>query len=416
MQSSAIGLDGFDATSALHSNRVSDLSDVFCEPLAMTSAYTFASAQEAAERFSGQQQGNVYSRFTNPTVQAFEGRVAALEQAEDAVAFASGMGAFTALCHGFLQQGDNIVCSRDVFGTTASAFSVYMARFGIEARFVDLTDLGQWQQAIDDKTRLVVLESPSNPLLKIGDIRAVSLLAHAKDALVVVDNTLLTPVLQRPHSLGADLVIHSAGKYMDGQGRALAGVVTGSRSLMQVLRGVLRTLGISCSPFNAWLLLKSLETLEIRMLRVQQGALELAQWLGEQPLVSAVHYTGLAQHPQHALACRQQDGHGGLLSFEIFGGQAAAWQWIDQLQCVARCTNIGDTRSMVTHPASTTHGRLDAQARRHAGISDGLIRLCVGLERVSDIKADLQQAFDAVAYQPTVQAAPGRPRSVVANG
>ncbi|MFD2644313.1 aminotransferase class I/II-fold pyridoxal phosphate-dependent enzyme [Pseudomonas japonica] len=416
MQSSAIGLDGFDATSALHSNRVSDLSDVFCEPLAMTSAYTFASAKEAAERFSGQQPGNVYSRFTNPTVQAFESRVAALEHAEGAVAFASGMGAFTALCHAFLQQGDNIVCSRDVFGTTVSAFSVYMARFGIEARFVDLTDLTQWQQAIDDRTRLVVLESPSNPLLKIGDIRAISFLAHQKDALVVVDNTLLTPVFQRPHTLGADLVIHSAGKYMDGQGRALAGVVTGSQRLMQALRGVLRTLGISCSPFNAWLLLKSLETLEIRMLRAQQSALELADWLSGQPLVSAVHYTGLPHHPQHALACSQQDGHGGLLSFEIVGGQPAAWQWIDELRCVARCTNIGDTRSMVTHPASTTHGRLDAEARHQAGISDGLIRLCVGLERVSDIKADLQQAFDAVSFQRTVQASPGLSLSAVCNG
>jgi O-succinylhomoserine sulfhydrylase len=413
MQSSAIELDCFDATSALHSNRVSDLSDVFCEPLAMTSAYTFASAEEAAQRFSGQQQGNVYTRFTNPTVQAFESRVAALEQAESAVAFASGMGAFTALCHAFLQQGDNILCSRDVFGTTVNAFSLYMARFGIEARFVDLTDLAQWQQAIDGKTRLVVLESPSNPMLKIGDIRAISVLAHAKGALLVVDNTLLTPVFHRPHSLGADLVIHSAGKYMDGQGRALAGVVTGSRSSIEALRGVLRTLGISCSPFNAWLLLKSLETLEVRMMRVQQSALELAHWLNEQHLVSAVHYTGLAEHPQHALACSQQDGHGGLLSFEIVGGQAAAWQWIDELRCVARCTNIGDTRSMVTHPASTTHGRLSADARQQAGITDGLVRLCVGLERVADIKADLQQAFNAVHLQRTAQ---GPLRSTVFNG
>lgn len=276
MQSTVISQDNFDATLALHTHRVSDLSDVFCEPLAMTSAYTFASAKEAWERFSGQQEGNVYSRFTNPTVQAFESRVAALENAESAVAFASGMGAFTALCHAFLEQGDNIVCSRDVFGTTISAFGYYMARFGIEARFVDLADLAQWQSSIDDKTRLVVLESPSNPLLKVADIRAICALAHEGGALVAVDNTLLTPVFQRPHTLGADLVIHSAGKYMDGQERALAGVVTGSQSLMKVLRGVLRTLGISCSPFNAWLLLKSLETLEVRMMRVQESAFELA--------------------------------------------------------------------------------------------------------------------------------------------
>ncbi|MEZ1436763.1 MULTISPECIES: aminotransferase class I/II-fold pyridoxal phosphate-dependent enzyme [Pseudomonas] len=421
MQSTVIGLDDFNATDfnatgALHAHRVSDLSDVFCEPLAMTSAYTFASAKEACERFSGQQQGNVYSRFTNPTVQAFESRVAALERAESAVAFASGMGAFTALCHAFLQQGDNIVCSRDVFGTTVNAFSYYMARFGIEARFVDLTDLAQWKSAIDGRTRLVVLESPSNPLLKIGDIRAISMLAHEKGALLVVDNTLLTPVFQRPHTQGADLVIHSAGKYMDGQGRALAGVVTGSQSLLQVLRGVLRTLGISCSPFNAWLLLKSLETLEVRMMRAQESAFELARWLMDQDLVTAVHYTGLEHHPQHALACRQQDGHGGLLAFEIVGGQAAAWQWIDQLRCVARCTNIGDTRSMVTHPATTTHGRLDAQARQQAGISDGLIRLCVGLERVDDIKADLQQAFQAVSSQRSMVPTAGRAQNAVFNG
>lgn len=416
MQSTVIGLDGFNATLALHTHRVSDLSDVFCEPLAMTSAYTFASAKEASERFSGQQQGNVYSRFTNPTVQAFESRVAALEHAESAVAFASGMGAFTALCHAFLQQGDNIVCSRDVFGTTVNAFSYYMARFGIEARYVDLTDLAQWQSAIDGKTRLVVLESPSNPLLKIGDISAISALAHEEGALVLVDNTLLTPVFQRAHTLGADLVIHSAGKYMDGQGRALAGVVTGSQSLMQELRGVLRTLGISCSPFNAWLLLKSLETLEIRMMRVQESAFELAHWLKSHGLVTAVHYTGLEHHPQHALACRQQDGHGGVLSFEIVGGQAAAWQWIDELRCVARCTNIGDTRSMVTHPATTTHGRLDAEARLQAGITEGLIRLCVGLERVNDIKADLKQAFHAVSLQRPISAPLSLAGNAVSNG
>lgn len=416
MQSTVISQDNFDATLALHTHRVSDLSDVFCEPLAMTSAYTFASAKEAWERFSGQQEGNVYSRFTNPTVQAFESRVAALENAESAVAFASGMGAFTGLCHAFLEQGDNIVCSRDVFGTTISAFGYYMARFGIEARFVDLADLAQWQSSIDDKTRLVVLESPSNPLLKVADIRAICALAHEGGALVAVDNTLLTPVFQRPHTLGADLVIHSAGKYMDGQGRALAGVVTGSQSLMKVLRGVLRTLGISCSPFNAWLLLKSLETLEVRMMRVQESAFELAHWLTKQDLVTAVHYTGLSSHPQHALACSQQDGHGGLVSFEIVGEQPAAWQWIDELRCVARCTNIGDTRSMVTHPATTTHGQLDTQDRYHAGIKDGLLRLCVGLERVSDIKADLQQAFDAVSRQRARAALVGLVGKAVPNG
>lgn len=387
---------GFDGTAATHIGMTQDLSDAFCEPLAMTSAYTFASARDAWEKFSGQQPGNVYSRFTNPTVRAFERRVAALEGAEDAVAFASGMGAITGLCQALLSQGDNVVCSRDVFGTTITALRTYMGRFGIEARLVELTDLEAWRQAIDGGTRLVLLESPSNPALKVGDIAEICRIAHAQGALVAVDNTLLTPVFQRPHRLGADLVVHSADKYMDGQGRALAGVVTGSGEPMKELRGVLRTLGSSCSPFNAWLLLKSLETLEVRMQRVEASALALARWLGSQPLVEAVYYTGLEEHPQHALACRQQQGHGGLLSFRIRGGQAAAWQWVDALQLVARCTNIGDTRSMVTHPATTTHCRLGVEERQLAGIPDGLLRLSMGLERLDDLKADLCQAFAEV--------------------
>ncbi|MDH2197786.1 MULTISPECIES: PLP-dependent aspartate aminotransferase family protein [Pseudomonadaceae] len=386
----------FDASSAVHVGRDCDMTDVFCEPLAMTSAYTFASARDAWERFSGQKEGNVYTRFTNPTVRAFERRIAHLEGADDAVAFASGMGAIASLCHALLQQGDGIVCSRDVFGTTVSAFRHYMGRFGIRSRFAELTDLSSWAEAIDERTRLVVLESPSNPTLKVGDIRAICRLAHARGALVAVDNTLLTPVFQRPHRLGADLVIHSAGKYIDGQGRALAGVVTGSPELMKELRGVLRTLGTSCSPFNAWLLLKSLETLDVRMQRVQDSALALADWIGRRESVLQVHYTGLESHPQRDLACRQQHGHGGLLSFCVRGGQSAAWQWIDALQLVARCTNIGDTRSMATHPATTTHCRLSEAERHTAGIADGLLRLSVGLEALDDLKVDLGRAFDVI--------------------
>ncbi|MCW2292377.1 O-succinylhomoserine sulfhydrylase [Pseudomonas sp. BIGb0408] len=399
MDEDMVDLAGFDSTAALHRGREIDVSDVFCEPLAMTSAYTFTSAQDAWERFSGQKEGNVYSRFTNPTVTALERRVAAMESAEDAVAFASGMGAFAGLCHAFLQQGNNIVCSRDVFGTTVNAFRNYMGRFGIESRFVDLTDLSQWDAAIDGNTRLVVMESPSNPTLKIGDIQAISRFAHAKGALLVVDNTMLTPVFQQPHTFGADLVIHSAGKYMDGQGRVLAGIVTGSTVMTRELRGVLRTLGISCSPFNAWLILKGLETLEVRMLRVQDSAIELSNWVSRQGCVRSVHYTGLTDHPQFALASRQQQGHGGLICFEVKGGQEAAWRWIDALLLVARCTNIGDTRSMVTHPATTTHCRLSEIERQMAGISDGMIRMSVGLESLKDLKKDLRQAFDVIERQ-----------------
>ena len=398
MNTDVIDLHGFNSASALHGGRGIDMQDVFCEPLAMTSAYTFKSAADAWERFSGQKEGNVYSRFTNPTVAAFETRVAALENSEDAVAFASGMGAYAGLCHAFLQQGNNVVCSRDVFGTTVNAFRHYMGRFGIESRFVDIVDLAQWETAIDCNTRLVILESPSNPTLKLGDIQAISRLAHAKGALLVVDNTMLTPVFQRPHELGADLVLHSAGKYMDGQGRALAGVVTGPELMTKELRGVLRTLGVSCSPFNAWLILKGLETLEVRMLRVQESAHELANWISGYQCVSAVHYTGLGCHPQYSLASRQQDGHGGLFSFEVGGGQGAAWRWVDALKLVARCTNIGDTRTMVTHPATTTHCRLSSAEKEMAGISDGLIRLSVGLEGVKDLKKDLSQAFGALEH------------------
>ena len=384
---------GYDTSGALHSGRDQNLEDAFCEPLAMTSAYTFASARDAWERFSGQRPGNVYSRFTNPTVRAFERRMAVLEGAEDAAAFATGMGAISALCQALLRQGDNVVCSRDVFGTTIIALRTYLGRFGVEVRLVALTDLDAWQRQVDGNTRLVLLESPSNPLLSVADIGQICRIAHAQGARVAVDNTLMTPVFQRPHQLGADLVVHSAGKYIDGQGRALAGVVTGSTELIGEMRAVLRSLGSSCSPFNAWLLLKSLETLEIRMQRVASSAQSLAYWLREQPLVEAVHHTGFAEHPQHALACRQQQGHGGLLSFRIRGDRNAAWAWIDALQLVARCTNIGDTRSMVTHPATTTHCRLSPEELQASGICEGLIRLSVGLEALDDLKADLAQAF-----------------------
>ena len=367
--------------------------DAFCEPIALTSAYTFASAQDAWEKFSGARPGNVYSRFTNPTVRTFELRAAALEHAEDAVAFASGMGAITAVCIASLHAGANVVCARDVFGSTLNLFRSYLTRFGTEVKLVDVTSLGEWAAAIDARTRVVLFESPSNPLMQVGDIAEICQLAHAYGALVVVDNTMLTPIFQKPHALGADYVVHSAGKYMDGQGRCVAGVVTCSTLRAAELRAVLRTLGISLSPMNAWLLLKGLETLEIRMIRIAETCGQLASWLSSHPLVDGVYYTGLPSHPRHDLANRQQAGHGGLLSFLVHGDRQTAWSFVDRLQLIARATNIGDTRSMITHPATTTHCKLTAEDRLRVGIADNLVRLSVGLESVSDLTTDVEQAL-----------------------
>lgn len=382
------------STQAVRLGQYIDVSDSHTEPIALTSAYVFRSAAEAAGRFSGGIKGNVYSRFTNPYTQAFELRLAAMEDAEEAVAFASGMAAITAIGLAWLKSGDNVVCSRDVFGTTLHALRHYFGRFGIEVRVVDLTQLDQWQAAINTKTGLVFMETPSNPVQHLGDIAAIAELAHAAGALLAVDNTLLTPIFQKPLQLGADLVVHSAGKYLDGQGRCIAGAVLGSKALMAELRGQLRTLGACISPMTAWLLHKSLETLDLRVRRIGDSTLLLAKWLRSQPQVGRVYYSGLHDHPQHALAQRQQSGYGGVLTFEVGHSQADAWRFIDALRLISIATNIGDTRSMVTHPATTTHGRLTATDRATAHIGDNLVRLSVGLEDVSDLKADLLQALD----------------------
>ena len=364
------------------------------EPIFPTSSYVFASAAEAAARFAGEQPGNIYSRFTNPTVRTFEQRLAALEGGESCVATASGMAAILATCAALLKAGDHVVCSRSVFGTTTVLFSTYLAKFGIETDFVELSNLEAWEQAIRPETCLLFLETPSNPLTELADIAALSGLARERDCLLVVDNCFCTPALQRPLELGADIVIHSATKYLDGQGRCIGGAVVGDAELVgKDVFGFLRTAGPSMSPFNAWVFLKGLETLSLRMQRHCDSALELAAWLEQQPAVERVYHPGLESHPQHALASRQQQGFGGIVSFEVQGGKDAAWRVIDATRVFSITANLGDTKSTMTHPATTTHGRLSPEQRQAAGISDGLIRLAVGLETVDDLKADLERGL-----------------------
>ena len=365
-----------------------------CEPIFTTSSFVFASAAEAAARFGGDQAGNIYSRFTNPTVQAFEERLAALEGGERCVATASGMAAILATCLGLLKTGDHILSSRAIFGSTTVLFNKYLARFGIETSYVDLADLGAWAAAMRPNTRLLFLETPSNPLTEMADIRALADLAHDHGCLLAVDNCFCTPALQRPLALGADLVIHSATKYLDGQGRCLGGAVVGdAQRVGEEVFGVIRTAGPSMSPFNAWVFLKGLETLELRMLAHARAAQALAEWLVGQPAVTRVHYPGLASHPQHALVGPQQRTGGGIVAFEVEGGREAAWRVIDATRLLSITANLGDTKTTITHPASTTHGRLSPQERAAAGIGEGLIRVAVGLEDLNDIQADLARGL-----------------------
>ena len=368
------------------------------EAIFPTSSYVFSSAAEAAARFSGEQPGNIYSRFTNPTVRTFEQRLAALEGGESCVATASGMAAILATCAALLKAGDHVVCSRSVFGTTTVLFSTYLAKFGIETDFVELSNLEAWQAAIRPETCLLFLETPSNPLTELADIGAMAQLAQDRDCLLVVDNCFCTPALQRPLELGADIVIHSATKYLDGQGRCVGGAVVGNAELVgKDIYGFLRTAGPSMSPFNAWVFLKGLETLPLRMQRHCDSALDLARWLETQPAVERVYHPGLESHPQHALAARQQQGFGGIVSFEVRGGRTSAWQVIDATRVFSITANLGDTKSTITHPATTTHGRLAPEQRQITGISDALIRLAVGLESVKDLRADLERGFSSLA-------------------
>ena len=368
------------------------------EPLFATSSYVFGSAEEAAARFAGDRPGNIYSRFTNPTVRAFEERLAAMEGGASCVATASGMSAILSLCLGLLRSGDHVVCSRAVFGSTTMLFNKYLARFGVETSYVALDDIAAWEAAIRPETRLLFLETPSNPLTEMTDIREVADLAHGHGCLLAVDNCFCTPALQRPLELGADIVIHSATKYLDGQGRCVGGAVVGdAKQVGEEVFGVLRTAGPTMSPFNAWVFLKGLETLTLRMDAHSGNALELAQWLEGHHSVSRVHYPGLESHPQHYLVGRQLASGGGIVSFELVGGREEAWRLIDATRMLSITANLGDTKSTITHPASTTHGRLSVEERRQAGIEEGLIRIAVGLEDMADIKADLQLGFDLLA-------------------
>jgi O-succinylhomoserine sulfhydrylase len=366
------------------------------EALYLTSSFVFASAAQAARRFSGEEEGNVYARFSNPTVTMFEERLAALEGAEDCVATASGMAAIMALCLAHLKQGDHIVASNSLFGATVQLFNNILSRTGITTTFVSHTDAAAWAAAIRPETRLFFLETPSNPLTEIADIRALATLAHAKNILVAVDNCFCTPILQKPLELGADLVVHSATKYIDGQGRVLGGAVCGPKKLTEEVFKYLRTAGPTLSAFNAWVLLKGLETLKIRIEAQAAGAARLAAWLEAHPKVARVFYPGLPSHPQYELAKTQQKSGGAIVSFEVKGAREQAWQVVDNCRLLSITANLGDTKTTITHPASTTHGRISPEARAAAGINEGLLRIAVGLEAVEDLQADLERGLSLI--------------------
>jgi O-succinylhomoserine sulfhydrylase len=363
------------------------------EAMFLTSSFVFGSAAEAAARFKGEQPGPIYARFTNPTVSMMEARLAALEGAERCVAFASGMAAILATVMGLMRAGEHIVASRSIFGSTVQLFSNILGRFGIETTFVSPTDPAEWRAAVKPNTKLFFVESPSNPLTEVSDIRALAGIAHEAGAWLAVDNCFCSPVLQKPLELGADIVIHSATKYLDGQGRVLGGAVLGSQALMEGVYTFLRTAGPTLSAFNAWVILKGLETLSIRMDAHSRNALALAQWLEAQPQVARVLYPGLPSHPQHALAMAQQKTGGGIVAFELKGGKDAAWKLIDATRLLSITANLGDTKTTITHPATTTHSRMTPEQRDAAGISDGLVRIAVGLESVADIQADLARGL-----------------------
>ena len=359
------------------------------EALYLTSSFVFESAAQAAARFKGEEPGNIYARFTNPTVTAFQERLAALEGAEACIATASGMSAILSCVMGLLSAGDHIVSSRSIFGSTVQLFGNILKRFGIETTFVSGADVSEWEKACLPNTRLFFVETPSNPLMELSDISALSALATNAGAKLAVDNCFCTPAIQKPLELGADIVIHSATKYLDGQGRVLGGAVLGSAELMEGVRNFLRTAGPTMSAFNAWVFLKGIETLKIRMDAQSKAALEVATWLEAQPRIRRVYYPGLPSHPQHDLALRQQKTGGAIVSFEVEGGREAAWKIVDSTRMISITANLGDTKTTITHPATTTHGRISPEAREAAGIGEGLLRLAVGLESAEDIIKDL---------------------------
>jgi O-succinylhomoserine sulfhydrylase len=366
------------------------------EAIFPTSSFVFGSAAEAAARFAEKEKGNIYSRFTNPTVRCFEERLAALEGAESCVATSSGMAAILATCMALLKAGDHLVCSDSVFGSTIALLNRYMTKFGVEVSYVRPDENDAWARAIKSNTRLFLLETPSNPLSVIADIRAIAEIAHARGVLLAVDNCFCTPALQKPLALGADIVIHSATKYLDGQGRCVGGAVVGDATLVgKEVFGFMRTAGPSMSPFNAWVFLKGLETLELRMRAHSQAALAIAQWLEQQKGVRKVFYGGLESHPGHKLASQQQSGHGGIVAFEVDKERAGAWAFIDALKLMSITANLGDAKTTITHPATTTHCRITPEERARAGITEGLLRIAVGLEHVDDLKLDIERGLAA---------------------
>ncbi len=370
------------------------------EAMYLTSSFVFDDAEQAAARFQNREPGMVYSRFTNPTVQMFEERLASLENAERCVATSSGMSAILATCMGLLKAGDHIVSTPSLFGATVQLFDNYMVKFGVSVDYVSLTDAQAWAAAVKPNTRLFYLETPSNPLTEIADVAAIAAIAKSHNIVLVVDNCFCTPALQQPLALGADLVLHSATKYLDGQGRVLGGAVAGSRAMVEPIFQMIRTCGPSLSPFNAWVLHKGLETLDLRMRAHSASALALAQWLEKHPAVQRVFYPGLASHPQHGLAMKQQSLGGAIVSFEVKGANPQqqrehAYAVINAVEVMSVTGNLGDTRTTITHPASTTHGRISQEARDRAGIRDSLIRVAVGLEDIEDLKADLNRGLQA---------------------
>lgn len=366
------------------------------EPIFLTSSFVYANAAEAAAKFSGEQKGNVYSRYTNPTVSVFEERLAKMEGAERAVATSSGMAAIASILLGHLNAGDHIICSRSMFGTTIALFEKNIVKFGIEVSFVDLTDLSAWENALQPNTKLFFLENPSNPLSEVVDLTALSDLAHRHGAFLAVDNSLCTPILQQPLKLGADFVVYSATKYLDGQGRVLGGAVLGRHDLLENVFGVLRTFGMCMSPFNAWTIFKGLETLKLRMNAHSENAQKLAEWLQQHPKVEKVFYAGLPEHAGHELIKKQQTGFGGIIAFEVKGGREEAWKVIDNTKFLSITANLGDIRTTITHPATTTHGKLSPEAKIAAGIKESLIRISVGLENIDDIIDDIKRGLDLI--------------------
>ena len=367
------------------------------DPIYATSSFVFESAEQVAATFSGERDGNTYSRFSNPTVSVFEKRLTALEGGQEGVATSSGMAAILTLCLTVLRAGDHVICSRNVFGSTVGLFNNVLTKLDISVTFVALREIEEWRQAVTPKTKLLFCETPSNPLWEVGNIREIANIAHDSGALLAVDNCFCTPALQRPLSLGADVVMHSATKYLDGQGRVLGGALVGSEELMAEARGFVRVCGPSMSPFNAWIFSKGLETLQLRMGAHSQRAQALAEWLETHPVVKKVNYCGLASHPDHELAASQQSAFGGVLSFEVDGGRERAWAFINAVRLMSLTANLGDVKTTVCHPASTTHGRLTDEQKQQGGITEGLIRIAVGLEDLEDLKRDCERGFAAIS-------------------